>query len=186
MPPVTAERSPPDSRMTGALSPVIADSSTNATPSTISPSPGMNSPTCTSTTSSLRSCGAGTCSVFTHSIPAPTSPVMRLATASVFALRSVSACAFPRPSAIASAKLPNSTVNQSHSVTCTVNIKLRGSPCATSRMTSSVVNMLPISTTNITGFFATCRGLSFLNASLTARLTIDGSNNGLFFALSDI
>ena len=46
VPPVTADRSPPDSRMTGADSPVIADSSTEATPSMISPSPGMNSPAC--------------------------------------------------------------------------------------------------------------------------------------------
>ncbi len=44
VPPVTADRSPPDSRMTGADSPVIADSSTDATPSMISPSAGMNSP----------------------------------------------------------------------------------------------------------------------------------------------
>ena len=44
VPPVTAERSPPDSRITGADSPVIADSSTDAMPSTISPSPGMISP----------------------------------------------------------------------------------------------------------------------------------------------
>ncbi len=35
MPPVTALRSPPDSRITGADSPVIADSSTEATPSMI-------------------------------------------------------------------------------------------------------------------------------------------------------
>ena len=41
VPPVTAERSPPDSRMTGADSPVIADSSTEQTPSMISPSAGM-------------------------------------------------------------------------------------------------------------------------------------------------
>src|SRR5262249_4429079 len=40
-PPVTPDRSPPASRMTGADSPVIADSSTDATPSMISPSPGM-------------------------------------------------------------------------------------------------------------------------------------------------
>ena len=40
VPPVTAERSPPDSRITGADSPVIADSSTEATPSITSPSPG--------------------------------------------------------------------------------------------------------------------------------------------------
>jgi hypothetical protein len=41
LPPVTADRSPPDSRITGADSPVMADSSTDATPSTTSPSPGM-------------------------------------------------------------------------------------------------------------------------------------------------
>jgi len=39
---VTAERSPPDSRMTGADSPVIADSSTEAMPSMISPSEGID------------------------------------------------------------------------------------------------------------------------------------------------
>ena len=44
VPPVTAERSPPDSRITGADSPVMADSSTAAMPSTTSPSPGMTSP----------------------------------------------------------------------------------------------------------------------------------------------
>ena len=40
VPPVTADRSPPASRMTGADSPVIADSSTDAAPSMISPSAG--------------------------------------------------------------------------------------------------------------------------------------------------
>ena len=49
VPPVTADRSPPDSRMTGADSPVIADSSTEATPSTISPSAGISSPAYTTT-----------------------------------------------------------------------------------------------------------------------------------------
>src|SRR5437764_1142316 len=44
VPPVTAERSPPDSRMTGADSPVMADSSTDAIPSITSPSPGISSP----------------------------------------------------------------------------------------------------------------------------------------------
>ena len=44
VPPVTAERSPPDSRMTGADSPVIAASLTEATPSITSPSEGMRSP----------------------------------------------------------------------------------------------------------------------------------------------
>src|ERR1019366_5092288 len=43
VPPVTAERSPPLSRITGADSPVIADSSIEATPSITSPSLGMRS-----------------------------------------------------------------------------------------------------------------------------------------------
>ena len=43
--------------MTGADSPVMADSSTEATPSMISPSPGMNSPADTSTRSPLRRLG---------------------------------------------------------------------------------------------------------------------------------
>ena len=44
VPPVTAERSPPDSRITGADSPVMADSSTEAMPSMTSPSEGITSP----------------------------------------------------------------------------------------------------------------------------------------------
>jgi hypothetical protein len=42
VPPVTALRSPPASRTTGALSPVMALSSTEAMPSRISPSAGMS------------------------------------------------------------------------------------------------------------------------------------------------
>ena len=42
----------------------------------------------------------------------------------------------------------------------------------------SVVTMLPTQTTNITGFFAISTGLSFANASPTARLTMGGSNKG--------
>ena len=60
VPPVTAERSPPASRMTGADSPVIADSLTEATPSTMSPSPGMISPASTSTISPSRRSSAFT------------------------------------------------------------------------------------------------------------------------------
>ena len=62
VPPVTAERSPPLSRITGADSPVIADSSTEAMPSTTSPSPGISWPASTTTRSPLRSADAGTCS----------------------------------------------------------------------------------------------------------------------------
>ena len=50
VPPVTAEKSPPASRMTGADSPVIAASLTEAAPSMTSPSAGIMSPASTSTT----------------------------------------------------------------------------------------------------------------------------------------
>jgi hypothetical protein len=55
VPPVTALRSPPLSRITGADSPVMADSSTVAAPSMTSPSAGMVSVARTRTTSPLRS-----------------------------------------------------------------------------------------------------------------------------------
>ena len=106
VPPVTALRSPPDSRMTGADSPVIADSSTLATPSMTSPSPGMVSPASTTTRSPGRRVDAGTRS-------SAWSGSSRRAVVSVFASRSVSACAFPRPSATASARLAKTTVSQS-------------------------------------------------------------------------
>ena len=63
VPPVTAERSPPPSRMTGADSPVMADSSTEAMPSVMSPSDGIISPADTTTMSSTLSCDDGTCSI---------------------------------------------------------------------------------------------------------------------------
>ena len=59
VPPVTPERSPPASRITGADSPVTADSSTEAMPSTISPSAGITSPASQTTRSPARRSGAG-------------------------------------------------------------------------------------------------------------------------------
>ena len=58
VPPVTADRSPPDSRITGADSPVMADSSTLAMPSMISPSPGIISPAVTTHSSPTCELGA--------------------------------------------------------------------------------------------------------------------------------
>src|SRR4029450_3848436 len=87
---------------------------------------------------------------------------------------------------MASAKFAKTTVNQSHSVTCTVKSKWPVLPEAMSRKMRSVVRRLPISTTNMTGLPATCRGLSFMNESLTARLTIFGSKRGLLCAFSAI
>ena len=136
VPPVTAERSPPDSRITGADSPVIALSSTEATPSMMSPSAGITSPASTLTISPLRSDGAPT----TSSVPSARS---RLAIVSVLARRSVSACALPRPSAIASAKLAKSTVSQSQKVIC--SSKRRSPlPVTTSWIRRSVVSTHPI------------------------------------------
>src|SRR5262249_20120097 len=109
-PPVTADRSPPASRMTGADSPVIADSSTDATPSVISPSEGMTSPGSQTTRSPLASSAAA----IRSSLPPGRS---RRASVSERIRRSVSAWALPRPSATASAKLANTTVSARLNVT---------------------------------------------------------------------
>ena len=87
VPPVTELRSPPLSRMTGALSPVIALSFTDATPSTTVPSAGMESPASTRTTWPLRSVEAETSSYFA---PCP-GRVSRLACRSRRAFRSEAA-----------------------------------------------------------------------------------------------
>ena len=122
MPPVTALRSPPASRITGALSPVMAASFTEATPSTTSPSAGMKSPASTSTSSPFRRFVAETISYSVGRLPwARSAWRRRLASRSRRALRSEAAWALPRPSAIASAKLAKSTVNQSHTDTQKMN-----------------------------------------------------------------
>src|SRR6202140_4989555 len=169
VPPVTADRSPPASRITGADSPVIADSSTEATPSMTSPSPGTSSLAVTITTSPERSFALGTVST----VPFGSK---RLATVSDLAFRSVSACALPRPSAIASAKFANNTVNQSQRVICRLKVKL-----CFSRNNSTVVTTLPISTTNMTGFFIMVRGSSLTTASTSARRIIFASHKLLLF-----
>src|SRR5579884_746394 len=161
VPPVTAERSPPDSRMTGADSPVMADSSTEAMPSTMSPSEGMRSPASHTTMSPLASAEAGTRS----SVPSGRS---RRASVSARMRRSDSAWALPRPSAIASAKLAKITVRKSQAVM----LQLNRPGWATESMT---VTTVPTSTTNITGFFTCTRGSSFLNDPTTACRRISGS-----------
>ena len=170
VPPVTALRSPPDSRMTGALSPVITDSSTVATPSMTSPSPGIVSPAMQTTTSPARSFDDDTCS----SRPPSTT---RFAIVSLLVLRSVSACAFPRASAIASAKVANSTVNQSHTSICSSK-PIAPVPVTTSRTRKRSTSAAPISTTKMTGFFISVTGFSFNTESFNARRRISGSNSG--------
>src|SRR6202165_5155017 len=129
----------------------------------------MNSPAETITTSPVRSFELGTFS----SSPFSSN---RLAIVSERALRSVSACAFPGPSAIASAKLANNTGNHSRSVICKLNLK-----AAPPRSSNAVVMTLPTSTTNMTGLPIIFRGLSLRNASQNARLTIFHSQTAFFF-----
>ena len=114
VPPVTAEKSPPDSRITGADSPVIALSSTEATPSITSPSPGIDVAGLDQHDVALAQlvgragCHVG-CRAAARAASSPTS--------SACMPRSAAACALLRPSASASAKLANSTVNHSQSAT---------------------------------------------------------------------
>ena len=126
VPPVTAQRSPPDSRITGADSPVIADSSTLAMPSTTSPSPGMISPGLDDDDVAELQLGGRR--------PAPRAgrrrrrrPAdSRRATVSVLAARRVSAWALPRPSATASARLAKTTVSHSQTVIAQANTRRVG------------------------------------------------------------
>ena len=90
---------------------------------------------------------------------------------SALARRKASACALPRPSAMASAKFANNTVNHSHSVICRLNPN-PGCPCIRSTMSSTVVTTLPTSTTNITGLRIMVTGCSFTSESHAARRTI--------------
>ena len=162
VPPVTALRSPPDSRITGADSPVTADSSTDATPSMTSPSPGIRSPATTTTTSPSRRLVLGTSSVgssvrlpvyFRVSLAART----RRAVVSCCRARRLAAWALPRPSATDSARFAKSTV--SHSQTVTIQPSTLGS-----LIESTVVATAPASTTSITGVRAMARGSSLRSA----------------------
>ena len=140
VPPVTELRSPPLSRITGALSPVTAASLTDAAPAITSPSPGMVSPASTRTTSPLRRSGEGI-SVRGDSKRGSWS-FLAIVVRRVW--RRAAAWALPRPSAIASAKLANSTVNQSQTATARMN-PAGASPLPTSACTNSpVVRMLPM------------------------------------------
>jgi hypothetical protein len=88
--------------------------------------------------------------------------------------RSVAAWALPRPSAIASAKLPKITV--SHSQTATVNANHPGWPVSPT-IHVIVVSSAPISTTNMTGLRTISRGSSLRSAPSSAAFRIAGSNS---------
>ncbi len=175
MPPVTAERSPPDSRITGADSPVTADSLTEAMPSTTSPSVGMVSPASTSTTSPTSRSSAD---LGSHRSSFGSSGwSSSLARVSLRVRRRASACALPRPSAIASAKFANSTVNHNQAAIWPVNSN-PARPSAMSRMSTRVTSRATTPVTNITGLRTSFFGASLMNESSTACRSNDGSNNG--------
>ena len=102
---------------------MIADSSTVAMPSTTSPSPGMISPGLDDdpVADRQRRCRAPRSS-------APSCASRRATVVASWSGAGVSACALPRPSATASARLANSTVN--HSQTAISQAKTLGSTIA--------------------------------------------------------
>src|SRR3984885_7491941 len=102
-------------------------------------------------------------------------PVKSLAWLSVRVFRSDSACALPRPSATASAKLANNTVNHSHRMIWKVKPN-PSPPVTTSRRKITVVSAATTSTTNITGFLTISRGSSLAKAEPIAGKTIFGSS----------
>ena len=75
----------------------------------------------------------------------------------VFVLRSDSACAFPRPSATASARLAKTTVSHSHTTVSHAN----HDGLMIARI---VLQTAPISTMNMTGLRHNVRGLSLASA----------------------
>src|ERR1039457_5965419 len=177
VPPVTADRSPPASRITGADSPVIADSLTDAIPSTTVPSPGIISFASTTTRSPFLRSEDGTASS-RCAFPSPTS---RRATVSVRARRRASACALPRPSATASAKFAKKTVAQSQNTIWSWNPNRPFGERPGNR--KSVVARAPTSTMNMTGFFIIRAGFSLAKASTAARVRIARSSREVGFVL---
>ena len=169
VPPVTAERSPPASRMTGADSPVIADSSTEATPSMISPSPGINSPAARSDhTSSERNSELGTTSIVAigletvrRGLGASLAQCLRLGLAAALGHGFREVRKYHRE------PQPERDL-QSPDEAAMVRRANRG------RAESLSINA-PTSTTNMTGFLIISRGSSFWNEPAMAVRRIFGS-----------
>jgi hypothetical protein len=163
VPPVTAERSPPASRITGADSPVIADSSTDATPSTTSPSPGINSPAETDT----KSPGA-------IWIPARLDlPVGKQALRHRLRFRLAQRV---RLRLAAAFRHGLGKVGKQHREPQPQrDLQIESEAAVLSTITSStVVTTLPTSTTNITGLRIMVTGCSLTSESHAARRTIFG------------
>lgn len=139
VPPVTEAKSPPDSRITGADSPVIALSSTEAPPSMTSPSQGIISPALT------RQCRLSAVQRRARYRPAHHGEGRAGGerTRSFFTPFRLFARALLRPSASASAKLANSTVNHNHRLIIPVNKALPAICPVTIASVNRVVSTLP-------------------------------------------
>ena len=89
---------------------------------------------------------------------------------------------------MASAKVANSTVNQSHRSIWSSN-PIAPLAVATSRTRNNSTRAAPTSTTKITGFFISTTGFSLSTESFNARRRISPSNSGLarasLFGISD-
>ena len=90
--------------------------------------------------------------------------------------RSVSACALPRPSATASAKVANNTVIHSQ-ITIWIWKPEPVTSVAMSRTVRTVAASATISTVNITGFFTSSRGSSLVRLPSRAGFRIAGSKS---------
>ena len=155
MPPVTALRSPPDSRITGADSPVIADSSTEAMPSITVPSPGITLAGLDHHDVAALQLGGGL----------RRSRRAACATVSVRIARSASACALPRPSASASAQVREDDGQpqpdrDGEREPGGLGAAAEGLPPKSWISQATVVITAPISTTNMTGLRTCTRGSS--------------------------
>ena len=164
VPPVTALRSPPASRITGADSPVMALSSTEAAPSMTSPSAGICSPAFTMTSSPFFSIAEGTTVILSFC----SAEGILCASTSFREARKESACALPLPSAMASAKLANKTVNQR--MMAIAKVKPPGASFMPKSDTThkTLVRIAETNTKNMTGFSAWVLGLNLINESLIA------------------
>src|SRR5215831_4116457 len=161
----------------------MAASFTEAMPSITSPSDGMVSPASTMTTSPTFRLVPGTVLYFSRP-----GPVSSLAWVSVRVLRSESACALPRPSAIASEKFANKTVNHSHS-TIWNSKPICSPPVTRSRSKMIVVSAVTTSSTNMTGFLIRVRGSSFTKADPMAGTTIltsKSADTGMRLRMSEV
>ena len=170
VPPVTPERSPPDSRITGADSPVTADSSTEAMPSTISPSAGITSPASQTTRSPARRSGAGRGS----------SRRRRRAGARSWwcascAARRPGPCRGPRRAPRRSSRTARSATARSRSGART----RRACPWAMSTTSWPVTSTETTQTERITGLRRSARGSSLRNESSSAARAIAGSSSAV-------